>query len=152
MSNKLKNKLVKSTKRDKSLFAGFSKAGWLDYEPELKAELEMMLESASKFRLANLTQVGNLYAKLYVRDKVEVLRPVKAKTKNVKAKEPISLRSPTGERYKNIDSQALLESIPEPPASEAGSLASEVLTGVPMTEAEKAELYGDVEAMLRQTA
>lgn len=91
MSKKLHNKLVKSTKRDRSLFAGFSKAGWLDYEPELKAELEMMLESASKFRLADLTQVGYLHATLYLRSKVDDLT-------SVKLKKPLSTRSATGER------------------------------------------------------
>ncbi|KAG6988488.1 hypothetical protein G7Y79_00072g097500 [Physcia stellaris] len=147
MSKKLNNKLVKSTKRDRSLFAGFCKAGWLDYEPELKAELEMMLESASKFRLADLTQVGNLYAKVYVRDKVEDLSPVKVRTESVKAKQPISVRSPTGERYKDIDSQALLDSVPEPPASEADSLASQVPTAVPMTKTQKEELLKNLEAL-----
>ena len=141
MSKKLNSKLVKSSQRDRFLFAGFSRAGWLDYEPELKAELEMMLESPSKFRLADLTQVGYLHATLYLRGKVDDLT-------SVKLKKPILTRSPTGERYKNIDSQSLLDSVSEPPASETGSLTPEMPTAVLMTEAQEEELLENLEAIL----
>ena len=124
MSNKLEKKLVKATQKDRELVRAFGRFGWLEYEPNLRDEVQRMLEAPSKFRLADLAQVNVRYLRMFMQTKVEVFTPAEITAVAVKV-QPVVLRSPIGERYKALPSQ--VSSMPVEPQSEIDQEAALVL-------------------------
>ena len=117
MSNKLEKKLVKATKKDGEIVRAFKRFGWLEYEPNLRDEVQLMLEAPSKFRLADLSQVNIRYLRMFMQKKVEIFSPAQTTEVATAVKvQPLVLRSPVGERYKALPSQ--VSSMPVEPESE----------------------------------
>ena len=124
VSDKLEKRLVRATKKDREIVRGLERLGWLEYEPNLRDEVQRMLEAPSKFRLADLSQVNVRYLRMFMQTKVEVFTPAEITAVAVK-KQPLVLRSPIGERYKALPSQ--VSSMPVEAESEIDEKAKAIL-------------------------
>ena len=114
VTSSINRKFVKVTKSDRGLVRGFERLGWLKHEPKLSQEIELMLKTPSKFRLADLAQVNPRYVRIFLASKIDELSPIKARAKA----QPVAVRSPIGERYKQLPSQ--VSSMPLEQPSELG--------------------------------
>lgn len=118
-TSSIQRKFVAATKMDRALYRGFERLGWLEHEPELKQEIQQMLETPSKFRLADLSQVSARYIGVFLNAKVVELGQLQAQVPVLApVVTPLVMRSPIGERFKNLPSQ--VSSLPVEPSSELG--------------------------------
>ena len=54
LDKRIGQKFVKTYKKDRELYQGFERTGWLQYEPAVGRELALMLREDCKFRVADL--------------------------------------------------------------------------------------------------
>ena len=154
---KILRRFTAASKADKSLYKSFERTAWLQYEPVLHEELRVMLRQPSvrsyvscsinfvvlilpqKFRVADLTQVSIRYLQTFLEAKIEEKSPsmVAKATKKVGLRQPV-LRSPMGEKFKQIPSQI----------QNSGSVSSTKATAEDNTSAEPELTEAQLEALL----
>ena len=153
VSQHLKKILVEDKPRDKATYKGFLKTGWLEYEPILKAELEMMLVRPSKFRFADLAQVGQEYTAMFVAAKLQAMSPAKFIADDKRPGPPVE-RSPARQPYAELASQALEAQVANTATDPQESEQTEELSPVleEMTKEEIARVAAEADALLMNNA
>ncbi|KAL8831606.1 MAG: hypothetical protein Q9170_005224 [Blastenia crenularia] len=69
---KIRGKFDRCTKHDAETLKAFEKLGWLEYEPLVKQEAELIMShSKSKFRLVDMAQVNTRYIRQYFQAKLQ---------------------------------------------------------------------------------
>ncbi len=61
LDKKINQKFVQTYGKDRELYRSFKRTGWLNFEPALSRELDLMLREDCKFRVADLAQVSTRY-------------------------------------------------------------------------------------------
>ena len=106
LDKKIDQKFVKTYKKDRELHRGFVRTGWLQYKPAVRRELDLMLCQDCKFRVADLALVSTRYLQIFMETKIEEACPLKTVVQKGVAMRAPARRSPVGERFKEIESQA----------------------------------------------
>ncbi|KAL8933315.1 MAG: hypothetical protein Q9211_005849 [Gyalolechia sp. 1 TL-2023] len=72
MDRKIKCKFMHHTKKDSEIKRSFDKLGWLDHEPLIKHEIDLIIGSIhpAKFRMADMTQVNILHLQRFIESKL----------------------------------------------------------------------------------
>ena len=134
----LRSRLVPATQKDRTLFKGFEKAGWLQYEPLVAAELQDMLVNSSKFRLADLMRVDHSCLRLAIEQRVseviaeqQELYPTERMTVAdaiAMAQPPLPrVRSPVGQRFDELHTQDTAPSGEKTPSEISESAMQEMM-------------------------
>lgn len=77
---KVRRKCSHSTKKDMEIMRGFQKLGWLDHEPLVSREINLIIGSKkpAKFRMANMTEVHISHLQRFIEAKLSKRCPSRA--------------------------------------------------------------------------
>ena len=136
LASRIDQKFVRTYQKDKEMYRGFQRTGWLSHEPAIRRELDLMLRQDSKFRVADLALVNAGYLQMFMEAKIAKKTPLMTQVeKSVPVRVP-SRRSPVGEKFKQIPSQApeaeaeQAKASPQPTKEELDTMVAEAMGGM----------------------